>query len=96
MKTRLTTAPILALPSGSGGFVVYTNASGVGLGCVLMENDKVIAYGSRQLRVHEKKYATYDLELAAVVFALKMWIHYPYGEMFEVHSDHKSLQYLFT
>ena len=54
-KTRLTIAPILALPFGSGGFVVYTDASGVGLGCVLMQNDKVIAYGSRQLKDHEKK-----------------------------------------
>ena len=96
LKARLTTAPILALPSGSGGFVVHTDASGVGLGCVLMQNDKVIAYGSRQLKDHEKKYATHDLELAAVVLALKMWRHYLYGEKFEVHSDHKSLQYLFT
>ena len=96
MKTRLTTAPILALPSGSGGFVVCTDASGVGLGCVLIQNDKVIAYSSRQLKEHEKKYVTHDLELAAVVFALKMWRHYLYGEKFEVHSDHKSQQYLFT
>ena len=72
LKRRLTTAPILTLPSGSGGFVVYTDASNVGLGCVLMQNDKVIAYDSRQLKDHEKNYATHDLELAVVVFALKM------------------------
>ena len=96
LKTWLTTAPILALPSGSGGFVVYTDASGIGLGCILMQNDKVIDYGSRQLNDHEKKYATHDLALAAVVFALKLWRHYLYGERFEVHTDHKSLQYLFT
>ena len=87
-KTRLTTAPILALPFGSGGFVVFTGASGVGLGCILMQNDKVIAYSSRQLKEHEK-YATHDLELVAVVLALKMWRHYLSGEKFEVHSDHK-------
>ena len=61
-----------------------------------MQNGKVIAYGSRQLKEHEKKYATHDLELAAVVFALKMWHHYLYGVQFEVHSDHRSLQHLFT
>jgi len=95
MKTRLTTTPILTLPSGSGGFVVYIDASNVGLGCVLMQNDKVIAYGSRQLKDHDKNYATHDLELATVVFALKMWRHYLYGEKFKVHSDHQSLQFYF-
>ena len=91
LKIRLTSAPILTLPSSSGGFVVYTDASGIGLGCVLMQNDKAKAYGSRQLKDHEKKYATHDLELAVVVFALKLWRHYLYGERFEVHTDHKSL-----
>ena len=96
LKERLTTAPILSLPSRSSGFVVFTDASGTGLGCVLMQNGKVITYGSRQLKEHDKKYATHDLELAAVIFALKMWRHYLYGELFEVHSDHHSLQLLFT
>ena len=96
LKKRLTTAPILTLPSGSGGFIVFTDASNIGLGCALMQNDKVIAYGSRQLKDHEKNYATHYLELAAVVFTLKMWRHYLYGEKFEVHSDHRSLQYLFS
>ena len=96
LKERLTTAPILSLSSGSSGFVFFTNASGTGLGCVLMQNGKVIAYGSRQLKEHEKKYATHDLEPAAVVFALKMWCHYLYGEQFEVYLNHHSLEYLFT
>ena len=96
LKRRLTTTPILTLPSGSGGSIIYTDASNAGLGCVLMQNDKVIAYGSRQLKDHEKNYATHELELAAVVFALKMWRHYLYGEKFEVHSDRRSLQYLFS
>ena len=75
LKHRLVTAPILSIPSGSGGFVVYSDASKNGLGCVLMQNGKVIAYASRQLKEYEKKYPTHDLELAAVVFALKIWRH---------------------
>ncbi|WMV25681.1 hypothetical protein MTR67_019066, partial [Solanum verrucosum] len=78
------------------GFVVYCDASRVGLGCVLMQNGKVIAYASRQLKVHEKNYPTHDLELAAVVFALKIWRHYLYGIHVDVFTDHKSLQYVFT
>ena len=96
LKEKLTTAPILSLPEGSGHFVIYSDASRVGLGCVLMQNGKVIAYGSRQLKDHERNYATHDLELAAIVFALKLWRHYLFGERFEVHSDHRSLQYLFS
>ena len=72
LKTKLTTAPVLTLPEGNQGFVVYCNESRVGLGCVLMKNDKVISYGSRQLKVHVKNYPTHNLELAAVVFALKI------------------------
>ena len=71
LKYRLTSAPILALPSGDGGYVVFTDASGNGLGCVLMQNGKVIAYASRQLKTHEMNYPTHDLELAAIVHALK-------------------------
>ena len=96
LKTRLTTAPVLTLPSGSGGFTIFTDASNVGLGCMLMKDGKVIAYGSRQLKEHEKNYATHDLQLAAVVFARKTWRHYLYREKFEVHFDHHSLQYLFS
>ncbi|KAH0784229.1 hypothetical protein KY290_003827 [Solanum tuberosum] len=78
-KDKLTSAPVLTLPEGTKGFVVYCDASRVGLGCVLMQHGKVIAYASRQLKVHEKNYPTHDLELAAVVFALKIWRHYLYG-----------------
>ena len=73
LKRRLTSAPILALPSEDKGFIVYCDASKIGLGAVLMQDGKVIAYASRQLKVHEKNYPTHDLELAAVVFALKIW-----------------------
>ncbi|WMV48389.1 hypothetical protein MTR67_041774 [Solanum verrucosum] len=76
--------------------MVYCDASRVGLGCVLMQNGKVIAYASRQLKVHEKNYPTHDLELAAVVFALKLWRHYLYGVHVDIFTDHKSLQYVLT
>ncbi|KAL0453299.1 UNVERIFIED_CONTAM: Retrovirus-related Pol polyprotein from transposon [Sesamum latifolium] len=79
LKRRLTSAPILTLPSGGGGCVVYTDASRQGLGCALMQHGKVIAYASRQLRPHEMNYPTHDLELAAIVHALKIWRHYLYG-----------------
>ncbi|KAH0714755.1 hypothetical protein KY284_007660 [Solanum tuberosum] len=92
LKTRLTTAPVLTLLEGTQGFVVYYDVSRVGLGCVLMQNDKVIAYASRQLRVHEKNYLTFDLELAVVVFALKIWCHYLYGVNVDVFTNHKSPQ----
>ena len=95
LKRRLTTAPILILPSPSEPFEVYCDASLLGLGGVLMQNKQVIAYASRQLKVHERNYPTHDLELAAVVFVLKLWRHYLYGSRFEVFSDHKSLKYLF-
>jgi hypothetical protein len=86
----LTTAPILILPEPSRELVIYTDASGTGLDCVLMQENRVIAYASRQLKIHEKHYPTHDLELAAVVFALKIWRHYLYGEKFTLYSDHKS------
>lgn len=95
MKKRLTTTPILILPNPEESFMVYCDASILGLGGVLMQNDKVVAYASRQLRVHEKIYPTHDLELTAMVFVLKIWRHYHYGSRFEVFSDHKSLKYLF-
>ena len=76
MKQRLTSAPVLTIPSSRGGYVVYSDASHQGLGCVLMQNEKVIAYASRQLQPHEVSYPVHDLELAAVVFALKIWRHY--------------------
>ena len=96
LKTLLTTGPVLVLPDSSQPYEVYTDASLMGLGCVLMQNGKVIAYASRQLRPHEVNYPTHDLELCAVVFALKIWRHYLFGAQFEVFSDHKSLKYVFT
>ena len=77
-------------------FRSYSDASHQGLGCVLMQDGKVIAYGSRQLKPHELNYPTHDLELAAIVFALKIWRHYLFGEKFDLFSDHKSLKYLFS
>ncbi|KAL8134287.1 hypothetical protein AgCh_009360 [Apium graveolens] len=96
LKKRLVSAPILVLPSGSGGFQVYSDASKRGLGCVLMQHGKVISYASRQLKPYEVNYPTHDLELAAVVFALKIWRHYLYGETCDIFTDHKSLKYIFT
>ena len=75
---------------------MYCDASRAGLGCVLMQSGKVVAYCSRQLKSHEQNYPTHDMELAAVVFALKIWRHYLYGEQFEVYLDHKSLKYILT
>ena len=94
LKSRLTSAPILALPNGRDGFVVYSDTSWQGLGCVLMQNDRVIAYAFRQLKKHEENYPTNDLELAAVVFALKIWRHYLYGVHCRIFTNHKSLEYI--
>ena len=96
LKQRLTTAPVLALPSDEGNFEIYSDASKLGLGCVLMQDGRVIAYASRQLRSHEQNYPTHDLELAAIVFALKIWRHYLYGRSCKIYTDHKSLKYIFT
>ncbi|GJY46551.1 putative reverse transcriptase domain-containing protein, partial [Tanacetum coccineum] len=94
IKQKLCSAPILALPEGSKDFVVYCDASHKGLGDVLMQRDKVIAYASQQLKIHEKNYTTHDLELGSVVFALKIWRHYLYGTKCTVFTDHKSLQHI--
>ncbi|GJS27981.1 putative reverse transcriptase domain-containing protein [Tanacetum coccineum] len=94
LKNKLCSAPILALPQGAENFIVYCDASHKGLGVVLMQNEKVIAYASRQLKIHEKNYTTHDLELGAVVFALKIWRHYLYGTKCTVFTDHKSLQHI--
>ncbi|KAL0540150.1 hypothetical protein IC582_024380 [Cucumis melo] len=96
LKQKLVTAPVLTVPDGSGSFVIYSDASNKGLGCVLMQQGKVVAYASRQLKSHEQNYPTHDLELAAVVFALKIWRHYLYGEKIQIFTDHKSLKYFFT
>nr|GFC10802.1 putative reverse transcriptase domain-containing protein [Tanacetum cinerariifolium] len=94
LKQKLCSALILALPEGSENFVVYCDASHKRLGAVLMQKEKVIAYASRQLKVHEKNYTTHDLELGAVVFALKMWRHYLYGTKCVMFTDLKSLQHI--
>ncbi|KAL0554261.1 hypothetical protein IC582_008178 [Cucumis melo] len=96
LKQKLVTAPVLTVPDGSGSFVIYSDASKKGLGCVLMQQGKVVAYASRQLKSHEQNYPTHDLELAAVVFASKIWRHYLYGEKIQIFTDHKSLKYFFT
>nr|GEY31422.1 hypothetical protein [Tanacetum cinerariifolium] len=93
-KQKLCSVPILVLPDGSEKFVVYCDASHKGLGTVLMQKEKVIAYASCQLKVHKKNYTTHDLELGAVVFALKMWRHYLYGTKCVVFTNHKSLQHI--
>ncbi|GKA78074.1 putative reverse transcriptase domain-containing protein [Tanacetum coccineum] len=94
LKQKLCSAPILALPDGSKDFIAYCYASIKGLGAMLMQIEKVFAYASRQLKIHEKNYTTHDLELGAVVFALKIWRHYLYGTKCMVFTDHKSLQHI--
>ncbi|GJZ15130.1 putative reverse transcriptase domain-containing protein [Tanacetum coccineum] len=94
LKQKLCSAPILAFQEGSENFVVYCYASHKGLGAVLMQKEKVIAYASHQLKVHEKNYTTHDLELGAVMFALKMWRHYLYDMKCVVFTDHESLQHI--
>ena len=96
LKERLVTAPVLIVPKSSEGYVIYSDASMKELGCVLMQHGKVVAYASRQLKEYEKNYPTHGLELAAVVFALKIWRHYLYGEKTQIFTDHKSLKYFFT
>ena len=84
LKRRLTSAPILMVPKQGQRYTVYCDASKDGLGCVLMQSGRVVAYCSWQLKNHERNYPTHDMELAAIVFALKIWHHYLYGEQFEV------------
>ncbi|GKD58012.1 putative reverse transcriptase domain-containing protein, partial [Tanacetum coccineum] len=91
LKHKLCSAPILALPQGAENFIIYCDASHKGLGAVLIQNEKVITYASRQLKIHEKNYTTHDLELGVVVFALNIWRHYLYGTKCMVFTDHKSL-----
>ena len=94
LKAFLTEAPVLTQPTCGREYVIFSDASLNGLGCVLMQEGKVIAYASRQLKPHEKNYPTHDLELAAIVFALKIWRHYLYGEKCFIYTNHKSLKYL--
>ncbi len=96
LKEKLTSAPILVLPDNRKDFVIYCDASRQGLGGVLMQDGKVVAYALRQLRPHEENYPTHDLELAAMVHALKIWRHYLIGNHCDIYTDHKSLKYIFT
>jgi hypothetical protein len=96
LKVLLTTAPVLAQPDIKKPFDVYCDTSGSGLGCVLMQEGRVIAYASRQLHRHKEHYPTHDLELADVVHALKIWRHYLLGNICHIYTDHKSLKYIFT
>jgi hypothetical protein len=96
LRAHLTTALVLAQPDVSKPFNIYCDASGIGLGCVLMQDNRVIAYASRALRTHEQNYPTHDLELAAVIHALKIWRHHLMGAKCHIYTDHKSLKYIFT
>jgi hypothetical protein len=96
LERRLTTAPMLTLLDIKKDFVVYCDTSRQGLECVLMQEGKVVAYASRQLKKHEENYPTHDLELAAIVLALKIWRHYLMENKCELYTDHKSLKYFFT
>ena len=96
LKDRLTSTPVLTLPKSGENYSVYCDASRVSLGCVLMQDGKVISYASRQPKVHEMNYPAHDLELATMVFALKLWRHYLYGVHVDKFTDHKSIQYVFT
>ena len=87
---------MLATPDSTKPFDVYCDAFGMGLGCVLMQDNRVIAYASRALQNHEKNYPTHDLELAAVIHALKLWRHHLIGSHYNIYTDHKSLKYIFT
>jgi len=95
LKKKLTKASVLAIPDPEKRYTVFCDASSKGLSNVLMQGDNVIAYASRKLKMHEENYPTHDLELAAIVFALKVWRHHLYGAQFDLFIDHKSLKYLF-
>jgi hypothetical protein len=95
LKKRLTLAPVLILPDITKKFNIYCDASRQGLGCVLMQDERVVSYTSHQLRKHEENYPTHDLELAAVVHALKIWRHYLIDHRCDIYNDHKSLKYIF-
>ena len=96
LKKRLTIAPILMLLNDNSDFVVYNDTSQKGMGCMLIQNERIVSYISRQLKPHERNYPTHYLELAAVVFSLKVWRHYLYGRRCQIFSDHRSLKYITT
>ena len=96
LKKILVEAPVLTQPTPGREYAMYSDASRIGLRCVLMQDGKVVAYASRQMKPHDQNYPTHDLELAAVVFCLKIWRHYLYGEKCRIFTNHKSLKYLLT
>ena len=96
LKEILVEAPVLIQPNSGRDYTIYSDASRIGLGCVLMQDGKVVVYASRQLKQHEQNYPTHDLELAVIVFALKIWRYYLYGEKCRIFTDHKSLKYFLT
>ena len=96
LRSHLTTTPVLAQPDNIKSYDVYCDALGTCLGCVLMQDNWVIAYAFRALRPHEINYPTHDLELAAVIHALRIWRHYIMGTHCNIFTDHKSLKYIFT
>jgi hypothetical protein len=96
LKKRLTMTPILTMSDMEKPFSIYCDASDLGLGCVLMQDDHIVAYALRQLRKHEEKYLTNYLKLVVVVHALMIWRHYIIDKRCEIYSNHKSLKYIFT
>ena len=96
LKKALVNAPVLRVPERNHDLTIYTDACGYGLGAVLMQEGQVVAYASRQLKPHETRYATHDLELAAVVYALKLFFFFFFCAKFEIYTEHKSLKYLFS
>ena len=90
----LVEAPVLMQSTPGKEYILYSKVSRIGLGCVLMEDGKVVTYASKQLKPHEQNYPTHDLELVMVVFSLKIWQHYLYGVKCRIYIDHKSLKYL--
>ena len=96
LTRKLTLAPIMIFLERGRRYTVYCDASKDRLGCVLIQSERVVAYGSRQCKNHDQSYLAHEMELAAIVLDLKAWLHYLYGEQFEVFSDHKSLKYIFT
>jgi hypothetical protein len=96
LKKRLTTAPVLVLPDLAKKFDIYCDASRQGLGCILIQDGQVVSYACCQLRKHKENYPTHNIELAAIIHALKIWRHYLIGHRCEIYSDHKSLKYIFT
>ena len=96
LKEILVEALMLIQPTSGRDYIMYSDASRIGLGCVLMQDGKVVAYASKQLKLHEQNYPTHNLELATIVFALKIWRHYLYEEKCRIFTSHKSLKYLLT